>query len=76
MNRLKVLAQYLEIRFPDSPEYYHDKWRKRFERGEEWAFSDYAGRHLLQKLDPEYYPRDIDAFFPNYNPIRKDKPCI
>ena len=70
MNRLKVLAQYLEKRFPNSPKYYHDQWRKRFERGEEWAFSDYSGRRILQKLDPDYYPEDLNAYF-NGKDLRK-----
>lgn len=53
MNRMKVLAQFLERRFPNSPEYYHDKWRARFARHDEWAYSVYQSRRILQQLDPD-----------------------
>ena len=62
MNRAELVAEYLKIRFPDSPDYYHDQWRARFDRGEEWNYSDFMGRAVLQKLDPDFYPSDIKAF--------------
>jgi len=63
MNRLKLIAQFLEKRFPNSPQFYHDQWRKRFARHEEWQYGDYLTRQILQQLDPDYYPKDIDAYF-------------
>ena len=61
MHRLKLIAQYLERRFPNSPEYYHNQWRARFDRGEEWNYSDFGGRRVLQELAPDFYPSDIKA---------------
>jgi len=62
MNRLKLIAQYLEIKFPDSPQYYHQQSIDRFNRGEEWNYSDFSGRRVLQKLAPNWYPADENAF--------------
>jgi len=55
MNRLKLIAQYLEIRFPNSPQYYHQQWIDRFNRGKEWNYSDFFGRRVLHKLAPNWY---------------------
>jgi hypothetical protein len=62
MTRQQMIDQYLKIRFPDSPQYYHDQWIARFDRGEEWNYSDFSGRRVLHKLDPNWYPADENAF--------------
>jgi hypothetical protein len=62
MTRQQLIDKYLQIRFPDSPQYYHEQWFVRFDRGEEWNYSDFAGRRVLQKLDPNWYPSDEKAF--------------
>ncbi len=66
MNKPLVIEKYIERRFPEAGEYYKKQWRERFNRNEEWTYSDYAGRHLLQELDPDFYPKDIDGFYPDY----------
>jgi hypothetical protein len=62
MTRQQIIDHYLKIRFPDSPQYYHDQWIARFDRGEEWNYIDFEGRRVLCKLDPQWYPSDIKAF--------------
>jgi hypothetical protein len=62
MNRQQIITNYLKVRFPDSPKYYHDQWIDRFDRGEEWNYSDFSGRRVLHKFDPNWYPADINAF--------------
>ncbi len=62
MTRQQIIDHYLKIRFPDSPKYYHQQWIDRFDRGEEWNYSDFSGRRVLHKLDPNWYPADENAF--------------
>ena len=62
MNRQQIIDHYLKIRFPEAPNYYRQQWIDRFDRGEEWNYSDFSGRRVLQKLAPDWYPADENAF--------------
>ena len=62
MNRAELANKYIERRFPEAGEYYKQQWRERFDRGEEWNYSDFGGRRVLCELAPEFYPSDIKAF--------------
>lgn len=58
---INIAEYYIQQRFADANEYYKDTWRKRFMCGDEWIYSDLAGRRLLQKVAPDLYPKDIYA---------------
>ena len=58
---INIAEYYIQKRFPESPKHYKDVWRKRFARGDEWIYSDLAGRRLLQQIAPDIYPTDIYA---------------
>ena len=62
MTRQQIIEHYLKIRFPEAPDNYRQQWIARFDRGEEWNFSDFSGRRVLHKLDPRWYPKDVNAF--------------
>jgi hypothetical protein len=61
-TRSEVATAYIADRFPDAGLPYIQQWQERFDRGEEWNYSDFAGRRKLQELHPEWYPADVEAF--------------
>ena len=62
-KRAAIAEKYIQQRFSEAGEYYKEQWRQRFQRLEEWQYSDFGGRRLLQRLDPSFYPADINAIF-------------
>jgi hypothetical protein len=54
---------FIELCFPDSGEPYKQKWYISFAKGTEWCDADFSHRKVLQKLAPDVYPKDLDAYF-------------
>ena len=42
---------------------YEEEWKRRFESGWEWQYSDYRNRRILQSIAPDIYPENLDTFF-------------
>ena len=57
------LATVFDQFMADKDEYSKMEWTKRFEGGTEWCHADYTNRWLLQKLAPDFYPKDDKEFF-------------
>ena len=61
-TRSEVATAYIADRFPEAGLPYIQQWQERFDRGEEWNYSDFAGRRKLQELAPRWYPEDENEF--------------
>lgn len=59
----EIRNKYIEARFPGRAESYIEEWEFKFKEGIEWQKSDFQGRHILQKLAPDIYPENVNAFF-------------
>ena len=61
----QIFEKFMRTRFQHvkTEESYYKEWEKRFERGEEWQYSDYSNRAVLKAISPDVYPDDVDKYF-------------
>jgi len=61
----RIFYNFMNSRFPeaDKEDSYYKEWKKRFENGYEWQYSDYLSRKKLKDIAPDVYPDNIDEFF-------------